>query len=157
MQDMLAKLYDLPDSSPLLERLAGQGVQVRRALRLEQPVIHDWVNERFSRRWAAECDVALTREPIAAFVAVDNGRMIGFACYDATLRGFFGPMGVDEAARGRGIGQALLLVTLEAMAAVGYGYAIIGAAGPDGFYRKTVGATAIEGSNPGVYRGAMWG
>ena len=41
------------------------------------------------------------------------------------------------------------------MLAQGYGYAIIGDAGPMDFYNKTVGAVAIPGSYPGVYRGML--
>lgn len=38
------------------------------------------------------------------------------------------------------------------MAAKGYGYAIVGSAGPTEFHAKTVGATVIEGSEPGIHR-----
>jgi hypothetical protein len=41
------------------------------------------------------------------------------------------------------------------MKSQGYGYAIIGGVGPAEFYAKTVGAIAIEGSEPGVYRGLL--
>jgi predicted N-acetyltransferase YhbS len=58
---------------------------------------------------------------------------------------------VDEARRGQGIGKALFLSCLHAMAANGYAYAIIGSAGPADFYAKTVGAVEIEGSSPGIY------
>ena len=37
----------------------------------------------------------------------------------------------------------------------GYGYAIIGGAGPIGFYEKSVGAIAIPGSSPGIYKGML--
>ncbi len=37
----------------------------------------------------------------------------------------------------------------------GYAYAIIGGAGPTEFYTKAVGAVAIEGSTPGIYRGVL--
>jgi GNAT superfamily N-acetyltransferase len=83
--------------------------------------------------------------------------LIGIACYDATRRGMFGPEGVHEAYRGRGIGKALLLACLHAMKDERYAYAVIGWAGPVEFYAKTVGATVIEGSEPGVYRGALVG
>ena len=33
----------------------------------------------------------------------------------------------------------------------GYAYAIIGGVGPAEYYAKTVGATLIEGSSPGIY------
>lgn len=71
---------------------------------------------------------------------------MGFACYDATAPNFFGPTGVDEAARGRGIGYGLLLSVLYAQKAQGYAYAIIGGVGPAEFYEKTVGAVIIPGS-----------
>ena len=55
-------------------------------------------------------------------------------------------------ARGQGLGRALLLASLWAMAEEGYGYAIIGGAvGSEEFYRKCCGATPIAGSEPGVY------
>ena len=81
--------------------------------------------------------------------------MLGFGCYDTTAKGFFGPTGVDEAARGKGIGAALLLVCLHALYADGYAYGIIGGAGPVEFYEKIVGAMVIPGSDPGVYRGML--
>jgi hypothetical protein len=37
------------------------------------------------------------------------------------------------------------------MRAEGYGYAIIGWASSVDFYKKTVGAVVIEGSDPGIY------
>ena len=62
-----------------------------------------------------------------------------------------GPELVHPEWRGRGVGHALLLVTLEAMRAQGYAYAIIGWASSVDFYRKAVGATVIDGSRQGIY------
>ena len=70
-------------------------------------------------------------------------KLVGFACYDTSARGFFGPTGVDETARGGGIGHALLLASLLDMRAQGYGYAIVGDVGPVDFYVRAVGATPI--------------
>ena len=86
---------------------------------------------------------------------MEGGALVGFACYDATIRGFFGPTGVHEAQRGRGLGKALLFAALHTMWEVGYAYAVIGSAGPTEFYAKAVGATPIEGSTPGIYRGLL--
>jgi predicted N-acetyltransferase YhbS len=69
----------------------------------------------------------------------------------------FGPMGVQEEYRQRGIGRALLLTSLHAMAAERYAYAIIAWAGSLEFYKKTVGATLIENSEPGIFRGELVG
>jgi hypothetical protein len=114
------------------------------------------VHEHFGEGWASETEVAFTNHPVSCYIALYDKRIMGFACYDATCKDFFGPTGVDEAERKRGIGKALLLACMDAMAAEGYGYAIIGAAGPTEFYSRTVGATPIEGSEPGIYRGLIW-
>ena len=57
----------------------------------------------------------------------DQKEIVGFACYDATCMNFFGPTGVKESERGKGVGKALLLAALHAMKEQGYAYAIIGA------------------------------
>ena len=150
--DMLVKLYTLPDAAPFIERAKAIGVSVQRARSPEKRVVARWVEEQFGEGWAAECETAFSQHPVSCFVAVTNRTIHGFACYDATAKGFFGPQGVAKPVRGQRIGQALLVTTLQAMQANGYAYAIIGAAGPTEFYRKTVGAVIIEGSKPGFYR-----
>jgi predicted N-acetyltransferase YhbS len=85
------------------------------------------------------------------------GQLVGFGCYNATRKGMFGPEGVKPDHRGQHIGEALLLGCLHAMVHEGYAYAVIGWAGPKEFYAKAVGATLIEGSEPGVYRGKLVG
>ena len=154
---MLVRLYDLPESSTLVEALRKAGVVVRRSLAPEKHVVVPWVSEHFSDGWASECEVSFARLPISCFCAQRGQEILGFACYDATAKAFFGPTGVLEKERTQGIGTALLLVTLEAMAAQGYAYAIIGGAGPADFYAKAVGAVPIAGSAPGIYAGLLRG
>lgn len=155
MPDMLVKLYTLPPLEPALEAQKAAGIEIRRGLAAEKHVIIDWVTQNFFPEWVSECEVAFAQQPVACFIAVEKEQMIGFACYDATCRNFFGPTGVSELARGRGTGKALLLACLHAMAAQGYGYAIIGGVGPAEFYAKTVGAIEIADSEPGIYRGRL--
>ena len=155
MPDMLVKLYTLPPLNPDLERLRVQGVVVRRALAPEKHLVVEWVRRLFNEHWASECDVSFARAPVSCFIATDRGHLAGFACYDATMRDFFGPTGVDPDRRGRGIGRALLIATLQAMRAEGYGYAIIGAVGPADFYAKAVGAVVIPDSSPGIFEGML--
>ncbi len=152
MTDLLVKLYDLPDSGNHLAGLAEQDVLVRRAMASEKKRVTGWVQHLFGDGWAAECDVSFARQPIACMLAVSAGRPAGFACHDSTCRNFFGPIGIDPALRHKGIGRALLLATLNAMAHAGYAYAIIGSAGPVTFFEKCVGAFPIPGSTPGIYR-----
>lgn len=152
MQDMLVKLYDLPELAPLVKSLANQGIVIRRAMAYEKLEIVDWVHATFGNGWASECDVAFGNHPTSCFIATEALYIIGFACHDSTCRNFFGPTGVAEKKRGCGIGSALLLSCLHAMAASDYAYAIIGGADPTEFYANTVGAMPIHGSAPGIYR-----
>lgn len=152
MPDMLVKLYDLPEVKALVGKLEEQRIVVRAAMPYEKHHVVEWVRRTFGEGWASECDVAFSNRPVSCYIAAEAGHVIGFACYDSTCRDFFGPTGVDESKRERGIGRALFLSCLHAMAAQGYAYAIIGGAGPVDFYAKTVGAITIEGSVPGIYR-----
>jgi GNAT superfamily N-acetyltransferase len=154
--DMLVKLYELPDSQPAYQRLQQAGITLRRALAPEKHIVTSWVRQNFSEAWASEVDVAFSRQPISCFIATQQRNVVGFACHDATCPNFFGPTGVEPNARQNGIGAALLFACLEAMKQQGFGYAIIGGVGPAAFYSKTVGAVAIEGSEPGVYRGLLY-
>ena len=96
-------------------------------------------------------EVALARQPATCFIATRDKQILGFSCYDTTARGFFGPTGVAEQARGLGIGKALLFLALEGLRDLGHAYAIIGGVGPREFYQKNCGAIEIPGSDPGIY------
>ena len=168
MPDMLVKLYTLPDAAPVLAALNAAGIQVRRANAWEKRFLADWVRQRFGDVWAGGCEVALKQRPVTCFIAVEtesgtaagerpSDLLLGFACYDVASRGTFGPTGVQENYRGRGIGTGLLLACLHAMHAEGYAYAIIGQAGPIDFYARTIGATVIEGSEIGTARRPLRG
>jgi hypothetical protein len=152
MTDLLVKLYDLPDPGVQLAALADHDIFVRRAMASEKKLVVGWVQNRFGDGWAAECDIAFARQPIACMIAVYGGRLAGFACHDSTCLNFFGPIGIDSALRQKGVGRAVLLASLHAMANAGYAYAIIGGAGPVAFFEKCVGAFPIPGSTPGIYR-----
>jgi GNAT superfamily N-acetyltransferase len=155
MPDMLVKLYELPALAPALERTTAAGITIRRGLAPEKHIVTGWVRGHFDEKWASETDVAFARQPVSCFIAIENEAVLGFACYDTTARGFFGPIGVAENVRGKGVGKALLLACLHDMYAQGYGYAIIGGAGPVDFYAGACNAVIIEGSWPGVYRGVL--
>ncbi len=154
MPDMLVKLYDLPDTTEKYKKLENAGIKIIRPMTPNKTKVVEWVREMFHDGWADEISAAFTHFPVSCFIAYDTNenKILGFAGYDCTYRDFFGPTGVDPAARGKGIGGALFLRCLEAMRDEGYGYAIIGSAGPTEFYKKTVGAIIIEDSVPGIYK-----
>jgi GNAT superfamily N-acetyltransferase len=155
MPDMLVKLYELPEIPSESAFASQSGVTVRRAIAPEKHVVTKWIGEQFGAGWVSEAEAAFARSPVSCFIAVQDGKLLGFSCYDATMRGFFGPTGVDAEERGRGVGKMLFLFALQAMRSEGYGYAIVGGAGPTEFYAKTAGAVAIPGSQPGIYKGML--
>ncbi|MGC8902677.1 MAG: GNAT family N-acetyltransferase [Fervidobacterium sp.] len=152
---MLVKLYEIRRYDELLEKLRPEGIEIKRPIGPEKYFVVEWVRKHFGHHWASEMDMTFSNKPISSFIAVDKNKdnqIIGFACYDATVRGFFGPTGVDPNYRGKGVGTALLLECLNDMLNVGYAYAIIGDAGPTEYYKKTVNAIEIPSSEPGIYR-----
>ena len=151
MVDMLVRLYALPEGAPLRRSLAGQGITVRLCRPFEMHAAEEWIARTFSTRWVSEFQTAMAHQPCGCVIATQDRQVVGFACYDATARGFIGPMGVEPALRQGGVGKALLVTALEQMRALGYAYAVIGGTGPQEFYARTVGATVIEGSDPGFY------
>lgn len=154
MPDLLVSLHSAKFEE-LRSRRQVAGVAIRPALAPEMALVVDWVREHFSDNWASEVTVAFARRPVACLIAVENGKLLGFACYDIVARGFFGPTGVGPEARGRGVGVALLAAALEALKADGYAYAVIGDAGPVDFYVNAVGAIPIPAPNKGVYEGML--
>jgi GNAT superfamily N-acetyltransferase len=151
MIDMLVRLYDLPDTADLYSKIHSQGITLRRARAFEKHTVAAFARQHFSEKWASEVEVAITRQPISCWIATRNKEIIGFSCYETTQRGFFGPTGVIESARGTGLGKALLFKALESLRDLGYAYGIIGGVGPREFYEKNCGAIEIPGSDPGVY------
>jgi hypothetical protein len=155
MSDMLVKLYQLPEFGPVYQQLTQDGIDIRRAIAPEKHVVVGWVRQHFKDGWASECEAAFSNQPVSCYIAIKEGVIIGFACYEATYKNFFGPTGVLESERKLGVGKGLLLASLHAMHSQGYGYAIIGSAGPKEYYSKLVGAITIEGSTPGIYKGLL--
>lgn len=140
---MIVGLYNLPTVR------ISENIKIKRAFVGDKQTILDFVGAHFIKNWVHEVDCALMQSPGKCFIATENGKLLGFACFDASAKGFFGPIGVDPARRHENIGQALLLQTLNSMREYGYGYAVIGwVSDAELFYRKTVGAEFIKGGNP---------
>jgi GNAT superfamily N-acetyltransferase len=147
MPDLLVNLLKLPNP----ESLSDPRVNIRRAQPFELTPVHRFVEEHFALSWADEVTIGFANKPISVFIATIDQQIAGFAAYECTRRGFFGPTGVVESARRQGIGKQLLLHSLIAMRELGYVYGIIGGVGPVSFYEKTAGAIVIPDSDPGIY------
>ena len=152
MPDMLIKLYEIADDWRFLAEQKKLGITIRKPIGPEKHVIVNWVSEQFGAGWASETDMAVANRPRSCFVAVKDAVIVGFACYDATGLGFFGPIGVERLHRNRGTGTALMTACLLDMKLKGYGYAVVGSVQATKYYEKTIGAWEIPHSSPGIYK-----
>jgi GNAT superfamily N-acetyltransferase len=151
VSDLLVPLLKLPPLEPYIEPLRARGITVRTARAYEKSAARSFVLKHFSPGWADEAEVAFSRAPIGCYLATHERKIVGFAAIESTAKAYFGPTGVSPSHRGLGVGAALLVAALHGLRERGYVYGIIGSAGPVEFYAKTVHATVIEGSDPGIY------
>ena len=140
--DLLVDLYQQDFSKK------NHQVEIKRVLSPDSDFVLEFIEKNFNKRWVSESKSGLYKPQSTCFIAVDEKKIIGFACYDATAKGFFGPMGVDPTYRGKGIGSSLVMACMEAMYHDGYGYAIIGSVSENiwHFYNQICGAKPIEDS-----------
>jgi GNAT superfamily N-acetyltransferase len=151
MPDMLVSLLKLTVLEPIVCELAGNGIIIRRAQPFEITHVLEFIEREFSVAWADEVSVAFASKPVSLFIAVAEKKVVGFAAYECTRRGFFGPTGVLDNMRRRGIGKTLLIASLWGLREMGYVYGIIGRAEAVEFYEKAVGAIVIPDSDAGIY------
>jgi len=155
--DMIVNLMVL-DYVPS-QKLKDAGFVVRRAHVVDKKAILDFVGRNFSggEAWQAECETALHNSPPSCFLATKGNEIVGFACYDATAKDYFGPLGVDPNYRGLHLGVELLRISLEALKNEGYAYAIIGWPSDARFYAQHAGAIEIPSGEPhnSIYRNTI--
>jgi len=138
--DLLINLYQKEEfySNDIL--IKDKDVVVKRLLSPNADDLIEFVESNFSKKWASEIKAAVYKSNPTCFVAVKNSEIIGFSCYDATAKSYFGPTGVSQTYRKNNIGQVLFLKTLDALKHDGYGYAIVGGVSRqvESFYSKYV-------------------
>ena len=144
--DMLVKLYNMPDSHDIEEKLSESGIKIKKALAPDRSRIIAFARTCAKEDYSDEVRAAFANNPVTCYIATREEEIIGFACYEATAKNFFGPMAVQEGERKKGIEKALLLKSLESMQELGYAYAMIGwpAKSAVEFYKKCVGAIMID-------------
>ena len=102
-----------------------EGVTVRRACPEDRDRTLAAIEGMFSKAWWFETSLAFRAPQPTVHVAERDGVVVGFADYDATNFGLFGPTGVHESLRGRKVGAVLLRRCLRDMQALSYPYALI--------------------------------
>ena len=130
------------------------GIRIKKALAPDRSKIIAFSRICAKDDYSDEVRAAFSNNPVTCYIATREKELIGFACYEATARNFFGPMAVLESERKKGVGKALLLKALESMRELGYAYAIIGwpANSAVSFYKKCAGAIMIDEKSSGAYK-----
>ncbi|MET0026324.1 MAG: GNAT family N-acetyltransferase [Candidatus Thiodiazotropha sp.] len=149
--DLLIKLHDPQWFDPTSTSLNETGIRLRKPIGPDRTLLLDWAEHHFPTLWIDEIQRALSNQPVSCWLAQRTDNLLGFACYDATALGFFGPLGVIDSAQGQGIGSALTRACLHEMHLKGYRYAIVGRTHSDGFYRRIAPTITIADSDPGCY------
>ena len=154
MADMLVKLYNIPHSHDIEENLFKSGIRIKKALAPDRSRIIAFSRTCAKDDYSDEVQAAFSNNPVTCYIATREKEIIGFACYEATARNFFGPMAVLESERKKPIGTAQLMKSMESMQEMGYAYAIIGwpAKSAIDFYKKCVDAIMIDEKSSGVYK-----
>jgi mycothiol synthase len=100
-----------------------------------------FIEHHFGRIWRFEASHADT----IFHITIDD-EIAGFATHEANNRGlgFFGPTGVSERHRGRGLGKQLLLASLSDLKRRGFTKVVIPWTDAIEFYRKSCGATVAH-------------
>lgn len=144
IMDMLVNLYNLNE-----ECSKSEDFEIKRILSPNIHLLEKFILDNFWPGWASEAKAACYKSNPSCFIATVNNEIVGFACYDATTKGFFGPLGVAEKHRKKGIAKQLILRSMYAMKEEGYAYAIIGGANPKvvEYYKRVCGAIEIPHTN----------
>jgi GNAT superfamily N-acetyltransferase len=141
LPDLLVPLFDLPQLEKPDEFRIGKPPSH------QSHIVLAFIADSFSIGWKAEASVAFGSVPPTIVTALDESseRIAGFCCWDCTAKGFLGPIGVHDDFRGTGVGRAVVVAALHCMREAGYGYAVIGDAGPVEFFQRICDARIIEG------------
>jgi len=128
------------DTRATAARLATEGIVVRRAYGADIPATAAFALQTFSLGWQIEVEEARRFSPPPLNIAIYRDQVVGFAAYDVTGYGRFGPTGTRPDMRKRGIGSVLLKRCLQQMYDRGDLTTEIAWAGPVAFYAREVGA-----------------
>jgi mycothiol synthase len=132
VSDLTHQSFDTQDDEKKLQK---ENFFVKRAEPNDRDRIIEWLGEVFPG-WISEVEEAFKNNPVSLFIAGTAGKLLAFSAYETNNKGtgWFGPMGTDAEARGKGIGAVLLKKCLNALKEEGFVKAIIPWVGPIPFY-----------------------
>ena len=128
----------------LEEDLVGGGTTIRLAEPGEKDRIRDFVREKSGFSWSFEAARAIGPKGSGVWIAEDGGDITAFSVFGALEHHWFGPIGVSEDRRKKGLGSVLLFKTLQSMKDLGIPRAIIPWTGHLYFYSQVPGVVGLR-------------
>lgn len=124
----------------LLEK--NQGYEIMVASQEDKNDIKNFLTGEFSKSWFIEISAVFKKGAKGILSILKDKQtddLVGFAAINCTNENWFGPMGVSERLRGRGLGSILLLHNLYHARKAGLERIVIPWA-DEGFYKRVIGA-----------------
>ena len=119
--------------------LAKNSTYTTSNLTVADPELKTFISKYFSTSWALEVEFGLINIPAAHCTVLKNiaGDIVGFAAVHAVNRNWFGPMGIKDELRGRGLGKLILLHAMRQATENGINSLILSGVNDKAqFYRK---------------------
>lgn len=129
------------DTRAAEERLASEGIEVRRADGADDGPLQESLGAIWQSDWIAEISEAMRSSDAGLYVAVQGRRYVGFCCYGVNRVHEVGPIGTDPDMRRLGIGGALLKRCLAEQRDRGIAAAELVWVGPLSYFAGAVHAT----------------
>ncbi len=105
--------------------LVHNGFLFRKARLQEKKELVSWVRDTFSPFWAYEVSCGFSEDSTSIWLAEHKGEVVGFSAYSVLEPDWFGPIGVDERVRGKGIGTVLLYKAISSLRLDGHRFVTI--------------------------------
>jgi N-acetylglutamate synthase-like GNAT family acetyltransferase len=119
------------------QKLLSEGIVIKRAEDKDRSSLMELI-EKYFNGWKGEIESSYKNIPVAIYIAVMSGNVIGFSAYEGNNKGtgWFGPMGTNPDYRGKGAGSVLFKKCLQELKDLGFAKAVIPWVGPIPFYMK---------------------
>jgi len=95
--------------------LVNNGFLFRKARSQEKRELVGWIRDTFSPFWAYEVSCCFGEDSTSVWLAEHEGAIVGFAAYSSLEPDWFGPIGVDQKVRRKGIGTVLLYKAINSL------------------------------------------
>lgn len=129
------------DTAAAQDALRSAGIDIRRAVPADDGPLQESLGSTWQQSWIAEIAAALRSRQAGLYLAVQDGRYIGFCTHGLNREHEVGPVGTSPDRRGLGIAGVLLKRCLADQRESGVTVAELVWAGPLSYFSRTLNAT----------------